>query len=259
MTHKIFRRGTIACSAIIIYSAVQPSTSASATQECHGQSITPLAQVLKRVKHACMLENIAMPPQAAPESLLNANWSDRRLNKLPKTVEALYSNSLEQAQVIANRNQPAAAIRKIAGIPKNSQHFKVAQQLQEDWSQELLQQATRECHQARVARAITMLNQIPSPHLQTRILELRQSWQQQGQWLNRAIAAKNANDWQGMINALDQLEETPLYNSVLVQGLLQQATSKLYEPDATMLQVAAKGLPTIHQPVAVPESIQARF
>jgi len=206
------------------------------------------------VKSQCSQENTTTL-KPAPERLLGADWGDRRSNKLPNTVEAVYSSLLEQAQTLANRNQPAMAIHKVAAIPTNSQHFKVAQQLQEDWSQELLRQATSECQQAHVVKAISMLNDIPSIRLQNRVIELRQRWQQQNVVLNRAIAAKNAKNWQGVITAIKPLEETSLYNSLLVQEMLQQATVNLYEPDATMLQVATKGLPTGRQAIATPESI----
>jgi len=197
-------------------------------------------------------------PKPAPEGLMNADWGDRRSNKLPNTVEAVYSSLLEQAQILANRNQPATAIHKVAAIPTNSQHFKVAQQLQEDWSRELLREAKSECQQARVVKAISMLNDIPSVRLQTRVIELRQRWQQQNVLLNRAIAAKNTKNWQGVITAIKTLEETPLYNSLLVQEMLQQATTKLYEPDATMLQVATKGLTTGQPAIATPEFITSQ-
>lgn len=263
MNPKMFGSGTIACSAILIYSGVQPSTAASRTPDCNDPPISPFSQVLNRVrggKSQCdQQHNGGQQPNAkltsAPERLLDADWGDRRSDKLPNTVEAVYSSLLEQAQTLANRNQPATAIHKVAAIPTNSQHFKVAQQLQEDWSRDLLRQAISECQQAHVVKAISMLNDISSTRLQTRVIELRQRWQQQKVLLNRAIAAKNAKNWQGVIAAIKPLEETPLYNSLLVQELLQQATTQLYEPDATMLQVAMKGLSTGQQAIAAPESI----
>ena len=260
MNPKMFSSGTIACSAILIYSGIQPSTAASRASDCNDPPISPFSQVLNRVREVnsqCGQQHHAKLT-SAPERLLDADWGDRRSNKLPDTVEAVYSSLLEQAQTLANRNQPATAIHKVAAIPTNSQHFKVAQQLQEDWSRDLLRQAKSECQQAHVVKAISMLNDISSTRLQPRVIELRQRWRQQKVLLNRAIAAKNVKNWQGVITAIQPLEETPLYNSFLVQEMLQQATTKLYEPDATMLQVATKGLPTGQQAIATPESITSQ-
>jgi hypothetical protein len=176
---------------------------------------------------------------ANPERLLEMQWGDR----LPSDLETVYDTLLQQAQVSASQEQFMQAIADTTGIPKNSRHYAMAQQLREDWARELMRQATRECQKANVTKAIAMLNAVPqSSQFHARATELKQLWTQHAKILKRAIAAKNTGNWQQAIDAVQSLEETPMYHSLLVQELLQKSLTKLHEPDRTLLQIATADL-----------------
>ena len=196
---------------------------------------------------------------SAPEQLADHQWSDQLQSqeqpaKLPSEMEAVYADLLNQAQAAASRDQLTEAVNTVAGIPKNSQHYELVQQLQEDWSQELMRQATSHIQQAEITPAIALLDSIPeTSQWHDRGTELRQRWTQQAKLLNQATAAKSAEDWQGVIDATKSLEGSPLYNSLPVQELLQQAMTKRYEPDADLLQIATADTPM--PTVAPPETV----
>jgi len=180
-----------------------------------------------------------------PEPIAELLWSDRPA-ALPKQMEAVYEDALKQSHTLASQNQLTEAIRIVAGIPSNSQHFAMAQQLQDDWSRELLRQATNECQQANVTKAIALLKAVPvSSPLYRRASQLQQTWNQQAQILNQAITANKKGNWQAAINAIEALETSPMFHSLRVQELLQQAMIKLYEPDAQLLQIATADLPAV--------------
>ncbi|HIK15896.1 MAG TPA: hypothetical protein IGS53_11520 [Leptolyngbyaceae cyanobacterium M33_DOE_097] len=180
-----------------------------------------------------------------PEPIAELLWSDRPA-ALPKHMEAVYEDALTQSQTLASQNQLTEAIRIVAGIPSNSRHFAMAQQLQDDWSRELLRQATNECQQANVTKAVALLKAIPvSSPLYRRANQLQQNWNQQAQILNQAIMANKKGDWQAAIDAVKALETSPMFHSLRVQELLQQAMIKLYEPDAQLLQIATADLPAV--------------
>ncbi|HEY9657209.1 MAG TPA: hypothetical protein V6C65_02005, partial [Allocoleopsis sp.] len=163
-----------------------------------------------------------------------------RSPKLPKQIEAEYQELLQQAQTLANNAHTVQALAHITGIPKNSRHYEMAQQLQETWTQEILQQATQSYQQADVSTAIMLLAAIPansasSPYAN----ELQRRWEQQSIQLNQAIAAKQAGNWQDAMQKIESLQDTPLFNSLPVQTLLQQAMEHLLEPDPTLLAMAS--------------------
>ncbi|NJK54363.1 MAG: hypothetical protein HC936_19210 [Leptolyngbyaceae cyanobacterium SU_3_3] len=140
----------------------------------------------------------------SPEPASRGEWSGRpfeqlqsQQNKLPRKMEAMYADLLNQSQAAASRDQLTEAIQTIAGIPTNSQHHELAQQLQEDWSRELVRQATNRFQQGEVAPAIALLKSIPiTSQWHDRAIELRQRWDQQAKLLNQATAATAAADWQ---------------------------------------------------------------
>ncbi|NJP09711.1 MAG: hypothetical protein HC866_09655 [Leptolyngbyaceae cyanobacterium RU_5_1] len=259
MNRQVLSGGTIVCSAMIFYGWAQSSASNPNSPECSDRSAKPASsrpskQSTDAKKHCSQLPTIEMGINI-PEQLLNLQWGNRKSNQLGNNIETVYDNLIKQAQTLASRNQPMQAIAKIAGIPRNSRHYEMAQQLQEDWSRELLRQATGECQQARVAKALSMLNAIPATsRSRNRATELRRHWSQQAGFLNRAIAARKTGNWQGVIDAIQLLEGAPMYHSLLVQGLLQQAMTNLYEPDAVMLQTATEDLPTVQLPTAPSEA-----
>ena len=255
MSRQVLERGVLACSALALYGWSQPSVSEPITQH----DCKPASKV-SSAKSSCVQgskSNAASRiSSAAPEKLVNGQWSDRSNNPLPDKMEAVYGDLLTQAQALVARSQFTQAVDLIGGIPKNSRHYGMAQQLQEDWSRELLRQATSECEQAHMGKALSMLDAIPSTNqVHDRVAELQQRWSKQGTVLQRAIALKQAGDWQGVTDTIKALEGAPMYQSLLVQGLLQQAMTQLYKPDAAMLQIAMEDLPAVSPAIAAPEAI----
>ncbi|PSB17131.1 hypothetical protein C7B65_19675 [Phormidesmis priestleyi ULC007] len=240
--------GMIVCSALLINNGSQAAAEIN-TQPCEQPSNS--AGVEKHCSKA-----VQHSTAASPEQLSNHQWSDQlqsheQLDKLPSQMEAAYADLLNQAQAAASRDQLTEAVNTVAGIPKNSQHYELVQQLQEEWSQELVRQATSHIQQAEITPAIALLNSIPeTSQWHDRGTELKQRWSQQAKLFNQAVAAKSAADWQGVIDAIKSLEGSPLYNSLPVQELLQQAMTKRYEPDAALLQIATADAPMM--PTVVP-------
>ncbi|MGG6264910.1 hypothetical protein ACQ4M3_02445 [Leptolyngbya sp. AN03gr2] len=189
----------------------------------------------------------------SPEVNSKPQWSDqlkvsKSPEKLPQEMETTYSELLNRAQAAASRDQLTTAVETVSGIPKNSQYFEVAQQLEEDWSKELVRQATNHFQQAEVTTSIALIDKIPeSSEWHDRGTELKQQWKKQANLLKQAKSAKSAEDWQGTINAIKGLEGTPLYNSLPVQELLQQAMINRYEPDPALLQIAVEDAPMMLQ------------
>lgn len=249
--------GMILCSAVLINIGLEAAGSETSTKPCDPVSTT------SDPKNDCQ-PTVQQSGAATPEATPNPQWSDRfaeqlsvnkQPDKLPKEVETTYSELLNRAQAAASHDQLTAAVETVAGIPKNSQYYEVAQQLEEDWSKELVRQATNYFQQAEVKTSISLLDKIPeTSEWHDRGTELKQQWEKQAQLLNRAQSAKSAEDWQGTINAIKALEGSPLYNSLPVQELLQQAMIKRYEPDPALLQIAVEDapmMPTIASPEVV--------
>ena len=244
----------IVCTALLINSGSQAAVSEVSIQTC--EKVSDGAGVDKQCSPV-----VQHSTTASPEQLSDHQWSDQlqsqeQSDKLPSQMEAVYADLLNQAQAAASRDQLTEAVNTVAGIPKNSRHYELVQQLQEDWSQELMRQAASHIQQAEVAPAIALLNSIPeTSQWHDRGAELRQRWSQQAKLLNQAVAAKSAEDWQGVIDATKLLEGSPLYNSLPVQELLQQAMTKRYEPDAALLKIATADAP-IMPTVVPPETIK---
>lgn len=260
MNRQLVNGGTIACSAILLSGWIQPFTS-NDSDKC----VDPLANkdstnsanhVGNSKKHCLQRANLRLQLNP-PEGFFNLQWGNRRVNQLPEKIEAVYASQLEKAQSLVDRERLAQAVSTITGIPKNSRHYGKAQRLQEDWSQELMRRAKNYYQQGQIKAAMTLLTAIPSTSpLHDRVSELRQNWSQQAKILNQALVARKIGDWQTTISALQSLEGLPIYNSVLVQDLLQQAMMKLYEPDKTLLEIATADLPTVQSPaIAPPETI----
>jgi hypothetical protein len=188
-------------------------------------------------------------PTAFNLTLLNAQ-PEQDFKPLPKDMEGVYDRLLTKARSVATQNQFAEAIGAVSGIPKNSRSYGEAQQLQEDWTQELLQRAKGQYKQANARMAIWMLNAIPSTSQRyARATELQQRWAKEWATLRQASDAKKQGDWKGVMSSLAMLKDSVLYQSFPAQDMLQQATSKLYSADETMAQMVA--VPT-EQPVTVP-------
>ncbi len=245
--------GMIVCTALLINSGSQAAVSEVSIQTCEKVSDgVEVSRCSPTVQHS----TTASPEQLSEHQWSNQLQSQEQSDKLPSEMESVYADLLNQAQAAASRDQLTEALNTVAGIPKNSQHYELMQQLQEDWSQELMRQATNHIQQAEVAPAIALLNSIPeTSQWHDRGAELRQRWSQQAKLLNQAVAAKSAEDWQGVIDATKSLEGSPLYNSLPVQELLQQAMTKRYEPDAALLKIATADAPMIPT-VVPPETIK---
>ena len=246
--------GMMVCSALLINSGSQAALSEVNTQTCEGVSNSV------GVDNHCP-PSVQRPTATSPEQLSGHQWSDQlrsheQSDKLPSKMEAVYADLLNQAQAAASRDQLPEAVTTVAGIPKNSQHYELVKKLQEDWSQELMRQASNHIQQAEIAPAIALLNSIPeTSQWHDRSVELKQRWSQQAKLFDQAVAAKSAADWQWTIDAIKSLEGSPLYNSLPVQELLQQAMTKRYEPDAALLKIAAADEP-IMSTVAPPETLE---
>lgn len=250
MRHPVLESGAIVCSIVTLYGWAQTGVS---------KAQNPDYPVLPEVVSSSRPAPLPRAAQAAtPERLSQPQWGEELpLKKLPKDVERVYSQLLEQAQAIAQRQQYAKALPLIVAIPKNSQSYGLAQQLQEDWAREVLEQATQHYQQARVAKAMAILGAIPpnSP-FSDRASRLRSQWSREAKWLTKALTAKQAGHWQAANDALNALEGSPLYQSLMVQDLVQQVTLKLYEPDETLMRMAMADFPTVELAVAPPDVIQ---
>jgi hypothetical protein len=253
MSNRVLATGTVVCSAIAFYGWAQPSTHSS---NCNHQPQGTPPKSTTDIQQQCAAEGKPIVTGNTPERLLHLLWGNRGTEQLPKEIEASYESRLQQSQKLADREQFAPALSMIAGIPTNSHHYQAAQQFQEDWSQELLERANRAWKKAEVNSAQTLLKAIPeTSSLRNRVMEMQTRLSQQTKTWNRAIAAQKSNNWQGTINAIKELEGTPLYNSLAVQNLLQEAIVKLYEPDQNMLQIATMDLSTNPALIAPPEAI----
>jgi hypothetical protein len=243
MNRRILGSGAIVCSAMVIWA--QHAAPEVGIDNCGNELATPPSAEKRsnRAQHCSDKKATPMISNAPGFLPLSALWSNIRgiqSSRLPGKMEAVYSKLLEQAQAAANRNQLVNAVASVAGIPKNSQHYAMAQQLQEDWSQELLQRATNYYQQADLARAIALLKAIPpTSQRYAHAAEMQGRWSQEAALFKQAAAARSARNWQGVINALKTLEGRPLYNTPPVQELLQLAMKKLFEPDAALMQLAS--------------------
>jgi hypothetical protein len=156
MNRKLIQSSAAVCSTLLLYSWGQPSASEPDTPKCDASQ----DELQKDIAKSCSSTSCTSNTIALPEPLSAIQWGNPCADQLPTDMEAVYSNLLEQAQVLASREQLTQALASINGIPKNSRHYAMAQRLQEDWSRELLRQATAEFHKANVANAISMLNSI---------------------------------------------------------------------------------------------------
>ena len=241
MNRWVLKSGAIASSTVAVCSSI--NASAIGTAQANAELATsqpPELATSEIANQAPSSEQVTPQIQSAPDAFLfDALGIESR--GLPVKIEKTYSSLLKQAQAMAERGQFTEALATTAGVPKNSQSYSLAQQLQEDWSQELLQQAVGNCQKGQVTTAIAMLDIIPTASEQhDRATELRNRWQQQASALNQAIAAKKSSDWQTVVDSLKLIEGTPLYQSSPVQSLLEQSIQKLYSPDQSLIGLASE-------------------
>lgn len=239
MRYRVFEGGAIACSAIAIWgwiTAPQPASTACESTPPQ-DSDRPMSRPTR-----CRL-----PPQIGragmlPGNLLNLHWGRDRLSP---DLEQVYAKVLTQAQAMVDRDRVPEAILALGGIPKNSQQFPLAQQLQNEWAQDLLEQATQRYAQADLKPALQLLQSIPatSPAF-SEAQALSQQWRQEADWFNQAQAAVQAGQWQGVMRSLQRLEGSSLYHSSRVQTMLQLAMSQAFAPDRRLVEVAASNTET---------------
>lgn len=243
MDRRVLGSGAIVCSAMVLWA--HPATKRVSVEDCKKDSPTPACATSSR---AAPTPTLASVIRNAPGLLpFRLRWSGSQPDRLPETMETAYDNLLKQAQAavqsdrsVVDQNRLASAVAAIAGIPKNSRHYELAQKLQEDWSQELLQQAIDRCQKGDVAAALSIVNAIaPTSPQHGRAVELQAVWRGQAKVLAQATSAQTRGDWQGAIEAIESLQGTPLYNSLPVQALLQQSISSQFQPDADLMHLAS--------------------
>jgi hypothetical protein len=261
MNQQILKSGTIVCSAIVLsgWAHAAAQNSSPDPGDASTDKTVKAPNQISGIKHHRLQKASLFMGFNFPDRLLNLQWGSHASDRLPNNIEAVYAKQLNQAQALATREEFVQAVAIVAAIPKNSQHYSMAQRLQEDWSQELLQRATNQWQQAQVKPALAMIRTIPPGNqIYDRALELRRRWTQQATQFDRAIAAEKNRDWQGVIHAVSALEGSTIYNSLSVQNLLQEAMTKLYEPDQSLLQIATADMPVV-QPtgVSAPETISS--
>lgn len=237
MRYRVLEGGAIACSAVVVWGwaaspGVVPIPHCQPPEPPNTHSATPAhCKSPKRLVQASLL----------PNNLWQLNWSrGDHAPRLTADLERVYDQVLAQARDLANRDRLAEAITLLGGIPRNSQHFSPAQQLQTEWSQELVQQATQYYQQARVSQALHLLQRIPtsSPHFQ-QAKSLSQQWSREAKLFRQAQLAQQAERWDTVLQTLKSLEGSPLYQSSPVQATLQAAMNRLYEPNRRLVEVAS--------------------
>ena len=255
MVRSNIQGGAVACSVLMVYGWTQAAVSAAPPQ-CQPSRAAPIARKDHDNCHAVQPDTVTVMGMLAslPEKLSQIQWSHafglarspERPPPLPGDIEKNYQRLMVSAQSQRKKGQIVDAVTHISGIPKNSRHYATAQQLREDWSGELLRQATQTYRQAKMDRALLLLKAIPvESDRHSRAIELQQQWNRESQLLQRAIAAKQNKDWQASLEALRSLQGTALFQSAPVQGLLQECLTRLYEPDAQLLQIASWGMPAL--------------
>jgi len=264
MSHRILERGAIACSAVVVAQwvpafAVQlpASICQKKTQPEPVRSSADPAPETRSPK--CFLDGMISLVESLPEQF-KLQWSQRRASQLPHSMEREYHQLIEQAQTLASQNRIPEAIALVAAIPKNTRYSDLAYQLQEGWSQEMLDEATHHYRQADLSRALNLLKAIPATSTQySRVTQLKQKWQQDAAQLHRAIAASKAGAWQEVIRRLETFKNTPLFQSLPVQQLWQTAMTEMLEPDSTLLQIASKMDSTSLSTASLPPSAARRL
>jgi hypothetical protein len=236
MRHRMLEGGAIACSTILLYGGTLPHDVNPDSESC--QPPFPATDTPSRPN--CSQPQALHRASIIPENLFDLRWGGKRDNRPINELEIVYEDVLEEAQTTANRDRLPEAIFHLGGIPKNSRHYALAKQLQDDWSQELLQRAIQQHHQANLSAALRLLNTIsPTSQHQPQAIALAKQWRGEAKLLNQALVARKTGNWTKAVTALKRLEATPLYQSSLVQQMLQEITTKQFEPASDLMQIAA--------------------
>lgn len=158
---------------------------------------------------------------------------------IPNEMETIYANMLKQAESLASRDRFAQALQEVQGIPRNSRHFFQAQQFQESWSKEVLQQALEQYRQGKLDQAVASLKPIPSgASITSQAQAFRTAWTQEARFLNQALSAAANRDWSNALRSLEALRGTGTYTTPRVQTLLEQAIANAFDPSVTTIRLA---------------------
>jgi len=153
---------------------------------------------------------------------------------LPPDVEAHYSTLLQEAETQAAQNRLVEAMEAVAGIPSNSEFFDEAQQFRQTWSRDLLRLANEKYDQADLPQAINILRIVPpSSELSGQARQLSGEWAQQAKQLEAVRVAQSKGEWTQALQTLEELKNTPLYNTPSVQSMRQQLIAAAYSPGQT--------------------------
>lgn len=163
---------------------------------------------------------------------------------VPQDLEDSYESLIGQAQAQAKNDQFKQAILNLEGVPKNSQHFALAQQVKDEFSQSLLRRANDKYQKGDIQTALTMLDAVaPSSTSSAQAKKLQKDWGEQGEQFEMARTAIAKKDWSNALKSLDQLKGTPIFQSAQVQQLLQLANDQLGQPDKITTKTAVARMP----------------
>ncbi|MDX2239074.1 MAG: hypothetical protein NW224_00145 [Leptolyngbyaceae cyanobacterium bins.302] len=239
MRYRVLEGGAIACSTVFIWGWASPPGLDSGSEICESPSATTPTKT-PSLRQNCLQKSGLFSGGIVPESIFNLRWGGDQTNRPIKELENVYETVLTQAQETAKRDRLPEAIISLGGIPKNSRHYPLAKQLQDDWSRELLQRATQQHQQANLSVALKLLNTIPSVSQHySHAMELSKQWRWEATLMNRINQAKAAGNWNAVANVLKQLEGTSLYQSTLIQKIVQDAMSQQWQPDSHLMQIAS--------------------
>ncbi len=175
----------------------------------------------------------------------DSSITDSHAEPVPQDLEGTYESLIEQAQAQAKNNQFKQALLNLEGIPTNSQHFALAQQVKDEFSQSLLQRANDKYQKGDIQTALAMLGAVaPSSSSSPQAKKLQKDWGEQGEQFELAQAAIAKEDWSHALKSLDQLKGTPVFQSAQVQQILQLATSRLGQLDRTTTRAIVARMPT---------------
>lgn len=174
----------------------------------------------------------------------DSSLTDSHAEPVPQDLEGTYESLIRQAQAQAKNDQFKQAILNLEGVPKNSQHFALAQQVKDEFSQSLLQRANDKYQKGDIQIALAMLGAVaPSSTSASQAKKLQKDWGQQGEQFEIARTAIAKKDWSNALKSLDQLKGTPIFQSAQVQQLLQLANDQLGQPDKTITRTAVARMP----------------
>ncbi len=142
---------------------------------------------------------------------------------LSNKEEEVFRRKVERAQQMQN---PADAIALLK-IPSTSKHFQVAQQLQQTFSRQILENGEMEHRQGNLAKAITVLRAIPpSDPVANRAQSLQKVWIAEAKQLGAVRGAISQGKWMVALQGLEKLSGSELFGTPLVQNSLQQVISQ---------------------------------